>query len=85
MAAINVYMYPIELNFLLVSTTKKNPDLSFSSDRKLYQMRDREEGQERERVCGEKRGIEINIERSGNAKTKSVDVEQTPKDPGMEF
>lgn len=42
---------------------KTHPDLSFSNDRKVYQMRDREKGSERERESKErKQEIEIYIE-----------------------
>lgn len=60
---------------------KKNPDLSFSNDRKVYEMRDREKGREREwREKARDRNIQRERWKCRNKETKSLDLEQTPKD-----
>lgn len=80
-------MHPLEQSFLLVSTmTKKHPDLSFSNDRKVYQMRDREKGRalSEEREKAKDRNIHWNVN-AETKKQKSLELEQTPKDLGMDF
>lgn len=72
-AAHNAYMHPLRQSFLLVSRKKKNPDLSFSNDRKVCEIRDGENVRESEGV-GVGYARDRNIHRDEDAETKKQRV-----------